>query len=157
MWIRFNASGRSRNNPPRRSGQIVGRNSADRRAERCQIFLHLTVRIGDAPQRSNLWSPVGCLGAPRRSISHASRGSGSNWALFLWIHRRVNSGKRSGRHHTGNNLSAVAAIDAEVGIGGEHEGIGKRFGHPHKAGVGEARGHIGVFLQQLQHGFHVIV
>jgi hypothetical protein len=51
----------------------------------------------------------------------------------------------------------MAAIDAKVGISGKHEGIGKCFGHTHKAGVGKAHGHIGVFLQQLQHGFHVIV
>jgi hypothetical protein len=51
----------------------------------------------------------------------------------------------------------MAAIDAEVGISGKQEWIGQCFGHPHEAGVGEAHGHIGVFLQQLQHGFEVIV
>ena len=51
----------------------------------------------------------------------------------------------------------MAAIDAEVGISCKHEGIRKCFGHTHKTGVGEAHGHIGVFLQQLQDGFHVIV
>jgi hypothetical protein len=51
----------------------------------------------------------------------------------------------------------MAAIDAEVGISCKQEGIGKCFGHTHKAGIGKAHGHIGVFPQQLQHGFHAIV
>jgi len=51
----------------------------------------------------------------------------------------------------------MAAIDAEVGISGKQERIGQCFSHPHEAGVGEAHGHIGVFLQQPQHGFRVIV
>ena len=51
----------------------------------------------------------------------------------------------------------MAAIDAEVGIGGKYEGIGKCFGHAHEARIGEAHGHVGVFLQQPQHGFHGIV
>jgi len=51
----------------------------------------------------------------------------------------------------------MAAIDTEVGVSGKYEGIGKRFGHTHEAGIGEAHRHIGVFLQQPQHGFRVIV
>ena len=69
----------------------------------------------------------------------------------------MNRGKRSGWHHTGNNLSAMAAINAEIGIRGKYNGIGKCFGHTHQAGIGEAHGHIGVFLQQFQHGFHIVV
>ena len=49
-----------------------------------------------------------------------------------------NREKGSGWHHTGNNLSAMAAIDAEVGISGKDKGIGKRLGHTHKACIGEA-------------------
>ena len=51
----------------------------------------------------------------------------------------------------------MAAIDAEVSIGGKQERFGQCFGHPNEAGVGEAHGHIGIFLQQLQHGFQIIV
>jgi hypothetical protein len=51
----------------------------------------------------------------------------------------------------------MAAIDAEVGIRGKYDGIGKCFGHPHETGISEAHGDIGVFLQQLEHSFHVIV
>ncbi len=51
----------------------------------------------------------------------------------------------------------MAAIDAEVGISGKQERIGQCLGHTHKAGIGETHGHIGVFLQQPQHGFRVIV
>jgi len=75
----------------------------------------------------------------------------------LRAERRVNRGKRSGWHHIGNNLPAMAAIDAEVGIGGKQERSGQCFGHANEARVGEAHGHIGIFLQQLQHGFQLIV
>jgi hypothetical protein len=51
----------------------------------------------------------------------------------------------------------MAAIDAEVGISGKHKGIGKRLGHTHKACIGEAHGNVGVFPQQLQHRFQVVV
>jgi hydrogenase maturation factor len=51
----------------------------------------------------------------------------------------------------------VAAINAEVGIRGKYHGIGKCFGHTHEAGIGETHVHIGVTLQQFQHGFHIIV
>jgi hypothetical protein len=51
----------------------------------------------------------------------------------------------------------MTAIDTEVRVSGEYEGIGQCFGHTHEAGVGEAHGHIGIFLQQLQHSFQVIV
>jgi hypothetical protein len=51
----------------------------------------------------------------------------------------------------------MAAIDAEVGISGKYKGIGKRLGHTHKACIGEAHGNVGVFLQQLQHRFQVVV
>ena len=43
----------------------------------------------------------------------------------------------------------MPAIDAKVGIGGENDRVRKRFGHAHKAGVGEAHGHVCVFLQEL--------
>jgi hypothetical protein len=35
--------------------------------------------------------------------------------------------------------------------------MGKCFGHTHEAGIGEAHGHVGVFLQQSKHGLHVFV
>ena len=54
-------------------------------------------------------------------------------------------------HHTRNHLPAMPAIDAEVGIGGENDRVGKRFGHAHKAGVGQAHGHVCVFLQELEY------
>ena len=40
----------------------------------------------------------------------------------------------------------MAAIDAEVGIRGKNNGIGKYLGHPHEAGVGEAHGNAGLTL-----------
>jgi len=50
----------------------------------------------------------------------------------------------------------MAAIDPEIGIGGEHERIRQRFGHANEAGVGEAHWHIGVLLHKLQHGLDVL-
>ena len=63
----------------------------------------------------------------------------------------------SGRHHAGNNLSAVAPIDPEVRIGGKNDRVRKRFGHAHETGVGEAHGHVYVFLQELEYRLHVVV
>ena len=51
----------------------------------------------------------------------------------------------------------MPAIDAEVRICCEDHRIGKRFGHSHKAGIGEAHRHIRVFLQELKHWLHVVV
>ena len=51
----------------------------------------------------------------------------------------------------------MPAIDAEVSIGGKNDRIRKRFGHAHKAGVGEAHGHVCVFLQEPEYGLHVVV
>jgi hypothetical protein len=91
-----------------------------------------------------------------RSISSLSSGN-LIFVAFLPVDRRRNREKGSGWHHTGNNLSTMAAIDAEIGIRGKHHGIGKCFGHTHEAGIGEAHGNISVFPQQPQHGFHIIV
>ncbi len=51
----------------------------------------------------------------------------------------------------------MPAIDAEVGICCEDHRIGKRFGHSHKAGIGEAHGRVRVFLQELKHWLDVVV
>ena len=45
-------------------------------------------------------------------------------------------------------MPAVAAVDAEVGVRGEEEGVGEDFGYPDDAGVGEAHGDIGVFFHE---------
>jgi hypothetical protein len=46
------------------------------------------------------------------------------------------------RHCAWNNVTAMAAVDAEIGIGGKEDGIGERFGHAHKAAIGETHGHV---------------
>jgi len=51
----------------------------------------------------------------------------------------------------------MPAIDAEVRICCEDHRIGKRFGHSHKAGIGEAHGHVRVFLQELKHWLDVAI
>jgi len=51
----------------------------------------------------------------------------------------------------------MAPINTKIGVSGKQQRIGKCFGRPHAACVGEAHGHIGVFLQELQHGLQVIV
>ena len=45
----------------------------------------------------------------------------------------------------------MAAINTEISIGRENDGIGERFSHAHEAGIGEAHGHIRVLLHKLQH------
>jgi hypothetical protein len=41
-----------------------------------------------------------------------------------------------------NNVTAMAAVDAKIGIGGKEDGIGEGFGHAHEAGIGETHGHV---------------
>src|SRR5689334_21518054 len=51
----------------------------------------------------------------------------------------------------------MPTVDAEVGVRCEDHRIGKRFGHSHKAAIGEAHGHTRVLLQELKHWLHVVV
>ena len=46
-------------------------------------------------------------------------------------------------------------IDGEVGVRCEDHRIGKRFGHSHQTGIGEAHGYVRVFLQELKHWLRV--
>lgn len=55
------------------------------------------------------------------------------------------------RRQAGNDLPAVAAIDPEVSIDGEKNGIGRHFAHPHQTGIGKAHRDIRVLLHELQH------
>ena len=50
----------------------------------------------------------------------------------------------------------MTAVDAEVGVGGENDGISKRFGHAHQARVGEAHWHVGILVQELQHRLELV-
>jgi hypothetical protein len=50
----------------------------------------------------------------------------------------------------------VAAIDAEVGTGGEQHRIGERFGHAHQASICETHGHVGVLLHELQYPLRLV-
>ena len=83
-------------------------------------------------------------------------------AIFQQISASAFSGmanalpKESGWGDAGDNLSTVAAIDSEVGIGCKDDGVGKCFRHTHEASIGEAYRHVGIFPQQPQHGFHII-
>ena len=59
-------------------------------------------------------------------------------------------------HHTGNHLAAVATVNSEILVGCEQDGIDKRFGHANQASIGEAHRNVGILLDQLQNGFHVL-
>ena len=61
----------------------------------------------------------------------------------------------SARHYARNHVPAMAAVGAKIGIGGKEDGIGERFGHAHKAGIGEAHGHVRILLHELEHGVQV--
>src|SRR6266542_3192842 len=63
---------------------------------------------------------------------------------------------QSMRRHAWNDVTAVAAINSEIGIGREQHGICKRLGHAHEAGVGEAHGHIGVLPHKLEDRLDVL-
>jgi hypothetical protein len=58
--------------------------------------------------------------------------------------------------HTRNYLAAVAAINSEICIGGQDDGISERFGHANEASVGEAHGDVGVFLHEPQDWLYVV-
>jgi hypothetical protein len=50
----------------------------------------------------------------------------------------------------------VAAVDSEILVGRQDDGIGKRFGHTNEASIGEAHGNVGVFFNQLSNCLHVL-
>ena len=60
------------------------------------------------------------------------------------------------RRHAWNDVATMTAIDAEISVSREHDGISKRLGHAHEAGLCEAHGHIGVLLQELEHRLKVL-
>jgi hypothetical protein len=45
----------------------------------------------------------------------------------------------------------VAAIDCEIGIGGDQDRVGQRFGHANQAGVCQAHWNAGVFGSQVKY------
>jgi hypothetical protein len=49
----------------------------------------------------------------------------------------------------------VATVNAEILVGREDDGIGKRFGHANEASIGEAHRNIGILLNQLHDRYHV--
>jgi len=55
-----------------------------------------------------------------------------------------------------NDLSAVAAINTEVRIRGDHQWVGNGFGHAHETGIGEAHGNIAVFFHERCYRFDFI-
>src|SRR5262245_50841894 len=57
---------------------------------------------------------------------------------------------RSGGHYARYDLAAVTAVDAEVGVGGEKNGVWKRFGHAHQAGIRETHGYVRILLDECE-------
>jgi len=58
--------------------------------------------------------------------------------------------------HARNDLPAVPPVDAEIAVRRQQHGIIQRLGHADKAGIRETHRHVGIFLQQLQDGIHVV-
>jgi hypothetical protein len=54
------------------------------------------------------------------------------------------------RRDARNGLAAEAAVDAEVAVGREEDGVGQNLGHADEAGVGEAHRHVGILAQQRE-------
>jgi hypothetical protein len=50
----------------------------------------------------------------------------------------------------------VATVNAEILVGREDDGIGKRFGHANEASIGEAHGNAGILLDQLHDWLYVL-
>jgi hypothetical protein len=49
----------------------------------------------------------------------------------------------------------MTAINAEVLVGREDDGIRKSFGHTNEASIGETHGDVGIFINQLDDRVHV--
>ena len=64
--------------------------------------------------------------------------------------------QRSFRCHTRNYLATMAAVDPEILVGRQNDGISKRFGHANKACVGEAHRNVRVLFDQFQNGFYAV-
>jgi hypothetical protein len=62
----------------------------------------------------------------------------------------------SARQHARNDLPAVPPVDAEIVVRRQQHGIIQRLSHADKAGIRETHRHVGIFLQQLQDGIHVV-
>ena len=58
--------------------------------------------------------------------------------------------------HARHDLTAVAAVEAEVCVGGQDDGIGEYLRHPYQLGVGQTGRHLGVLLDQLQDVLEVV-
>ena len=53
-------------------------------------------------------------------------------------------------------MTAVAAVNAEIGIRGQDDGVGERLGHAHEASIGEAHRHVRVLLNEPHHWLDVL-
>ncbi len=75
---------------------------------------------------------------------------------LICVAGEVGAARGSTWHDARHNVPAVAAVDAEVAVRGEQDGIGDNLRQPHQAGVGEAHGHVGIFPQQRQNRPQVV-
>lgn len=50
----------------------------------------------------------------------------------------------------------MAAIDAEIRIGGEDYRVGQRFAHPDEAGISQAHRNVDVLVQEVQHAVQLV-
>ncbi len=50
----------------------------------------------------------------------------------------------------------MPTVDAEIRVGGKHEGLRKHLGHADEAGISEAHGHVGISAHERKHWLLVI-
>lgn len=50
----------------------------------------------------------------------------------------------------------MAAVETEIAVGGEDDGVGERLGHADEASIGEAHGNIGIFFDEAGNGLDVV-
>ena len=55
-------------------------------------------------------------------------------------------------HSRGDDSPPEAAVNLEVGVGGEQEGIGQDFGEPDQTGISDTHGNISKFVQKIENG-----
>src|SRR5260370_26944500 len=64
--------------------------------------------------------------------------------------------KRLFRCNTRNYLATMAAVDPEILVGRQNDGISKRFGHANQACVGEAHRNVPVLFDPSHNGFYAV-
>ena len=83
------------------------------------------------------WVPFICPANHTREPDHSGLAASAAKMVILW-------------QQTGHDLPAVAAVNFEISIGGQYHGVRQGLTHAHETRIGQAHGHICVFVHQIK-------